>query len=66
MNRESKLAYSISETAALLGLSRPSVYNLIHAEGGIPVFKVGSRTLISASGLERWIEAQTARGGTQQ
>lgn len=64
--KSEKLAYSIAETAAVLGLSRPSVYNLIHAKDGIPVFKVGTRTLVSAAGLERWIEEQSERGGVQQ
>ena len=57
-----KLTLSVTETAEVLGLSRPSVYQLIRSEG-FPAFKVGSRTLISRAGLARWIEEQ-AGGGT--
>ncbi len=49
-----KLAYSAAEVAALLGVSRPTVYTLAR-QPGFPVFKVGTRTLISADGLRRWV-----------
>lgn len=55
-----KLTLSISETADTLGVSRPTVYSLLH-KSDFPAFKVGNRTLISRSGLERWIEAQTTK-----
>ena len=35
-----KLTLSISETAAALGVSRPTVYNLIRREG-FPAFRIG-------------------------
>ena len=56
-----RLALSVSEAAEALGLSRPMVYELMHRPD-FPAFRVGRRTLISRSGLERWIEAQ-ANGG---
>lgn len=52
-----KLAYDVDETAAVLGLSRPVVYDLIRSED-FPSFKVGRRTLISADGLRAWIASQ--------
>lgn len=55
-----KLAYSVAEAAEALGISRPTVYNLIHQEG-FPAFKVGNRTLISVSDLRQWVTAQAAR-----
>ena len=60
-----KFALNIDETAAVLGLSRPVVYDLIRSEG-FPSFKVGRRTLVSADGLRAWIAAQagTERDGT--
>ena len=58
-----KLAYSITETAAVLGISRPTVYKLIHTEG-FPVFRLGGRTLISSAGLDEWIRARIG-GGVQ-
>ncbi len=54
-----KLTLSVTETAALLGVSRPTVYTLIRRED-FPAFKVGSRTLIPYSGLVAWVEKQSA------
>lgn len=56
-----KLAYSSTETAQVLGVSRPTVY-LLMKRSDFPVFKVGSRTLVSAEGLRAWVQAQTERG----
>ena len=52
------LAISASETARILGISRPTVYQLFH-QAGFPVFKVGNRTLVSVDGLRAWIAKQT-------
>ena len=51
-----KLTLSISETAAL-GVSRPTVYNLIRREG-FPAFRIGGRTVVSRPGLEAWVQEQ--------
>lgn len=56
-----KLAYSPTETAQVLGVSRPTVYKLM-ARTDFPSFKVGSRTLVSAEGLRAWVQAQAERG----
>ena len=53
-----KIAYSVTEAARLLGVSRPTMYQLIK-QPGFPVFKVGARILVSRSGLANWIEQQT-------
>lgn len=53
-----KLVYSVAEAAEALGISRPTVYTLIHRKD-FPSFKVGNRTLISISGLQQWVAAQT-------
>ncbi len=58
MSDNNKLALSVTEAAALLGVSRPTVYTLIHRDD-FPAFKVGSRTLISRAGLNEWIGKQT-------
>ena len=55
-----KLAYSPAETAAVLGVSRPTVYTLLK-RADFPAFKVGSRTLVSAEGLRAWIQAQAGQ-----
>ena len=53
-----KLAYSPSEAAEVLGISRPTLYRLLHQEG-FPVFSVGGRRLISAEGLRAWVGRQS-------
>ena len=50
-------AVSTAGAARLLGVSRPTIYQLIN-RADFPAFKVGARTLISVAGLERWVEAQ--------
>lgn len=52
-----KLAYSITEAAKLLGISRPTLYTLVN-KPEFPAFKVGGRTLISTEGLREWVKAQ--------
>ena len=53
-----KLAYSLTETAQVLGVSRPTVYALIK-QPGFPVFQIGGRKLVSVEGLRDWIRSQT-------
>ena len=55
--RQNPFAVSTTEAARLLGVSRPTIYQLI-SRTDFPAFKVGTRTLVSVAGLERWIEAQ--------
>ena len=57
MENSEKLTLSITEAAAVLGLSRPTVYRLVRSEG-FPAFRVGTRTLIPRAGLERWVSEQ--------
>ena len=51
----SRLAYSVDEAAALIGISRRSIYELLrsHQLGSI---KIGSRRLIRHSDLERFLD----------
>lgn len=56
-----KLAYSATETAEVLGVSRPTVYQLMRRPD-FPAFKLGARTLISVEGLRAWVRAQAERG----
>ena len=55
-----ELTYSVTEAAEVLGISRPSMYNLIHAEG-FPTLKVGNRRLISKELLAEWVKEQAAQ-----
>lgn len=52
-----KIAYSLTETAQVLGVSRPTVYALIK-QPGFPVFQIGGRKLVSVEGLRDWVRNQ--------
>jgi excisionase family DNA binding protein len=52
-----RVALSIAEAAAALGVSKPTVYTLIKRPG-FPVFRVGGRQLISSDGLRDWVQRQ--------
>lgn len=55
-----KIALSVAEAAEALGVSKPVIYTLIH-RADFPSFKIGTRQLISRSGLEAWVQAQAAK-----
>lgn len=61
-----KLVYSVAEAAEALGISRPTLYALLHRED-FPSFRVGGRVLVSVEGLRRWVEAQAGgiEGGAE-
>ena len=52
-----ELTYNVSETATVLKVSRPTVYQLMK-RSDFPAFKVGKRTLVSAEGLRKWVLKQ--------
>ena len=58
-----ELTYSVKEAARALGISRHTMYNLIHQEG-FPTLKVGGRRLISRELLAEWVRAQA--GGQKE
>lgn len=60
--RLKKLTLNISETAEVLGVSRPVAARLTH-RADFPAFRVGGRVLISAEGLREWIRKQANSGG---
>ena len=51
-----KLFYGLRETAALLSISRTTLYRHV-CEGRITTVKLGNRTLIPAEALRQWIES---------
>lgn len=55
-----RLAYSPTEAAQVLGVSRPTVYTLIR-RADFPAFKVGNRTLIPVEGLRDWVRDQAEK-----
>lgn len=56
-----KLTLSIQEVANVLGVSRPTVYKLAHMPD-FPAFHLRGRVVISADGLERWVEVMSQKG----
>ena len=56
-----KLVLSIPEAAKVLGISAPTAYELAKKKG-FPTITVGKRILVSAKGLERWVEEQAEIG----
>lgn len=52
-----ELTYSVTEAAQALGISRRSMYNLLHQEG-FPTLMVGGRRLISRELLVEWVREQ--------
>ncbi len=56
-NKLEPLAVSTTEAARLLGVSRPTLYTLIH-RSDFPSFRVGGRVLVSVAGLREWIDRQ--------
>ena len=54
------LAVGPTEAARLLGVSRPTLYQLLN-QADFPSFRVGRRVLISVSGLDVWIKQQAAK-----
>lgn len=58
----SKLTYSVDEAAQVLGVSRSTLYNLIHRED-FPALKLGNRQLISREGLAEWVRKQVGCQG---
>lgn len=57
-----ELTYTVTEAAAALGVSRRTVYDLMHREG-FPTLKVGRCRLISRELLAEWVRTQA---GAQQ
>ena len=51
-----KLAYSIKEIRALIGISNTSIYKQI-AEGRLRAVKRGNRTIILAYDLQNWVSS---------
>lgn len=51
-----KIALSVSEAAASLGVSKKTMYELIHTDG-FPVKKLEGKYLIPVDGLKKWLES---------
>ena len=56
-----KVALSVAEAAQALGVSRPTMYEIIRRDDFDAAFKVGTRTLISRARFENWVLRQPER-----
>ena len=56
-----KLTLSVPEAADILGVSPAKMYQIVRIQG-FPTIQVGKRLLVSAKGLERWVEEQAQKG----
>ena len=56
-----RIALSVSEAAALIGISKSKMYELINCKDCDFAFMLGGRRLISRAKLEAWVERQTER-----
>lgn len=56
-----KLVMSVPEAAKVLGVSAPTMYQLVKTKG-FPTIVVQKRLLVSVKGLERWVEEQAQKG----
>lgn len=59
MNTAEKIAYTVPEALAAIGIGRTNFYKLA-GEGKIDLRKVGGRTLVTATSLHRLIEEAEA------
>ena len=57
------VAISVTQAAQLLGVSAPTVYQMMH-RADFPAFKCGARTLISVEGLREWVKTQATKEET--
>ncbi len=65
MQTMEKLALDVSEAAALLGVSRPTMYQIMNRADFRADFYIGARRKISREGLNEWIKAQTNENKAQ-
>jgi excisionase family DNA binding protein len=59
-NNAARLAMTVEETAARLGISRPTAYEAVKT-GSIPSIKIGRRILVPIAALERMFDGAVAK-----
>ena len=52
--KNTRLAFTVSEAAEAAGVSRPTIYRWMHIEG-FPVAKIGGCTRIPAQAFKVWL-----------
>ena len=53
-----KIALSVQEAAAMIGVSRAKMYDIMRREDADFSLQIGSRRLVSRTKLEAWINRQ--------
>ena len=62
---ELPLMLSVTEVAAVLGISRAGAYELVHGNE-FPALKIGSRIVVPKDKFLAWIDAKYSLQGTTQ
>ena len=57
-----KIALDVSEAASILGVSRPTMYQILNREDVHLDFYIGTRRKVSRKALQEWVEQQTKAG----
>ena len=56
-----KKTLSVAEAAEAVGVSTRYMYDLVKTKG-LPTIQIGRRLLVSAKGLEQWLDEQAQKG----
>lgn len=59
-----KLLYRVPEAMDVLGIGRSKTYELV-STGALELVKIGTRALITAESLERYVDSLTAAQGVE-
>jgi len=59
MHRDDKIAYTVPEALAAIGIGRTNFYKLAR-EGKIDLRKIGGRTVVTAASLHRLVDEAEA------
>ena len=60
-DRTEPMCLAVDGLCEILGVSRPTAYELVHRDG-FPTIRVGRRILVPRAGLEKWLETQANTG----
>ena len=53
-DRTEPMCLAVDDLCEILGVSRPTAYELVHRDG-FPTIRVGRRILVPRAGLEKWL-----------
>jgi excisionase family DNA binding protein len=63
---QTRILLRVQEAAAMLGVSRAKMYELLAANNEIPVVRIGHSIRVPRAALESWIDEQTEAWYQQQ